>query len=175
MNKTLSSFSTLYYKFCEPLLGAFVVGGMFFGHFFQPNTPMFVKLVFPTITFIAFVLIFWFSWRIKKVILNGDLLVVSDYFLETAISLNNIGKVEEKYSFKRRQIIISLIEPCSFGSTIFFLPSTKFNFDLLKSSTSGQLPEIIQKRKALPQALKSYGMYLIGVAICMASISFELS
>jgi hypothetical protein len=156
---------TTFYKFVEPLFGVMIVVALLFGGFFPPDIPITVKSVFLTVAIGSSIVMWFFSWPLKKVTLEGETLLVSDYFQDTIVPISSIGMVEESYAFKRRRIILYLKEPCQFGERIVFVPKLKFDSSILKGYTINKPFNVVKKRKPLPEALRAYWPYLIGITI----------
>lgn len=68
----------------------------------------------------------WTSYRIKKVLTDGDNLYVSDYFKETTLPLDHIVDVTEVVGLEPRVVTIHLKTPSVFGSKIVFLAPWRF-------------------------------------------------
>jgi hypothetical protein len=165
MNQDISSMLTTFYKFIEPLFGVMIVAVILFGGFFPPEIPMTVKSIFITFAIGSSIAMWFFSWPLKKVSIEGETLLVSDYFQDTMVPIGNIDRVEESYAFRRRRIILYLKEPCQFGERIVFVPKMRFDSSILKGYTSEKKLQLIKKRKPLPEALRAYWFYLIGIAV----------
>jgi hypothetical protein len=165
MNQEISSMLTTFYKFIEPLFGVMIVVVLLFSGFFPPDIPIVVKSVFLTIAIGSSITMWFFSWPLKKVALEGENLLVSDYFQDTMVPISKIGKVEESYAFRRRRIILYLKQPCQFGERIVFVPKLKFDSSILKDYASEIPFNIVKKRKPLSEALRAYWPFLIGIAL----------
>lgn len=163
MNQEISSMLTIFYKFIEPLFGVTIVVAFLFGGFFPQDIPIVGKSVFLTIVIGSSIAMCFFSWPLKKVTLEGETLLISDYFKDTKVPISNIVKVEESYAFMRRRIILYFKEPCQFGERIVFVPKLKFDSSILKGYASEKQFNVIKKRKPLPEALRAYWPYLIGI------------
>jgi hypothetical protein len=172
MNQEISSILTIFYKFVEPLFGVMIVLVLLFDGFFPPEIPITVKSVFLMIAIGSSIAMWLFSWPLKKVTLEGETLLVSDYFQDTMVPIGNIDTVEESYAFRHRRIILYLKEPCQFGERIVFVPKLKFDSSILKGYAAKKPLNVVNKRKPLPEALREYWPYLIGITFFPSLLVF---
>ena len=63
----------------------------------------------------------WFGRRLKRVVLDGDTLIVSNYFSESRIPLSAVFDVKER-GWLDRTISIEFIDPSLFGGAVHFMP-----------------------------------------------------
>ena len=172
MNQDISSMLTTFYKFIEPLFGVMIVVAFLFGGFFPPDIPITVKSIFLTIAIGSSIAMWFFSWPLKKVTLEGETLLISDYFQDISVPISNIGMVEESHAFNRRRIILHLKQSCQFGERIVFVPKSKFDSSILKGYASETPINVVKKRKPLPEALRAYWPFLIGIAFFPSLLVF---
>lgn len=147
---------------------------------FHSDIPSMAKVVFTVAAAGSFVASCIFSWPLKKVIRDGETLLVSDYFQDIEIPVDNIARMEESYAFRRRRIILHLKEPNHFGRKIIFIPKSNFDPSQLIGLTSVEQINVIKEKKTLPEALRAYWPYLIGIAFFpfiafIGTTSFQLS
>jgi len=165
MSQEISSMRTIFYKFVEPLVGVLIIVPLLFGGFFPSDIPITIKFIFIAAGIGSTIAMLIFSWPLKKVTLEGETLLVSDYFQDTMVPISNINVVEESHAFQRRRIILHLKEPCQFGKRIIFIPKPKFDSSILEGYVAAKPLNVVNKRKPLPEALQAYWPYLIGVAV----------
>lgn len=165
MSQEISSKLTIVYKFVEPLFGTIVFAVVLFNGFFTLEIPIAVESVLLVVLIGSFIVMWFFSWTLKKVILEGETLLVSDYFQDTMVPISNIDSIEESHAFRRRRIILYLKVPCQFGKRIVFVPKLKFDSSILKGYAAKEPIQVVKSIKPLPEAVRAYWPYLIGITV----------
>lgn len=71
-------------------------------------------------------LIFVFTHNLKKVVMSGDNLIVSNYLKTIKIPISEISYIKENRIISIHPISIYLKNPTDFGSKITFMPASRF-------------------------------------------------
>ena len=97
-------------------------------------------------------LIFWYAYRLKKVVLSREWLLVEGYFKETAIPLSDVEILKET-SWPVKSVILKLKRPTEFGDQIRFMPKPNFGRNI-----QGTLTELRARiRQAQSKGVLEYG------------------
>jgi len=129
-SQQLSSQWTYFYKilFARAWIGVFSIGTVFL--FFAAITgdtsaqnvlPMFL---FGLIVGASF--IYWALVRLKKVTLDDDILLISDFKKEIAIPLRNVERVTGSILISPELVWLHLRLPTEFGNTVIFMPPMRW-------------------------------------------------
>lgn len=127
----VSSNTTLFFKFFVPVFWtvffiAFFIGLLITDIDYVVNVPMFLARVFVAGFVIIGVLIFYlFIFPLKRVEMNPEYFVVTDYFKNYKYSYDSINSIEERDWYFFRSYTIILKESGSFGKKINFIGSRK--------------------------------------------------
>ena len=125
----LSSRWTPFYKFVVPVL---VVGGMGVGLWRGPSHPRELNLT-PGMSpaqgwglMLLMLVVVWAILRstlvpLKKVELDGDDLIISNYLSEIRVPLEMVEKIDERSMTNPRRYKVTFREPTEFGRRIVFL------------------------------------------------------
>ncbi|MHB1313670.1 MAG: hypothetical protein ACYC3L_16750 [Gemmatimonadaceae bacterium] len=129
MATAMSSRWTPFYKFVLPVL---VVGGMCFGAVRASLQPQDVHMppgMAPDYGWVALLAmlvlvtgVMWYTLApLKKVELDGDDLVISNYRTEIRVPLDMVEKIDERSMTNPRRYRMTFREPTDFGRRIVFL------------------------------------------------------
>ena len=132
MEQQLSSRWTFFYKFIVPVL---TTGGMCFGAYWAWRNPGSDRghapdgmaaehawlLMLAAAALVAAVM-WWTTASLKRVVLAGDELLVSNYRTEIRVPLTWIEKISGPSRTNPKRYTVTLVEPTDFGRRITFLP-----------------------------------------------------
>ena len=132
MEQQLSSRWTFFYKFIVPAL---TVGGMGFGAYWAWRNPgtdrvhapdgmaaEHVWILMLVATALVAAVMWWTIAPLKRVVLAGDELLVSNYLREIRVPLTWIEKISGPSRTNPKRYTVTLVEPTDFGRRITFLP-----------------------------------------------------
>ncbi|MEP6571741.1 MAG: hypothetical protein ABJD11_03565 [Gemmatimonadota bacterium] len=143
MEESLSSSGTFLMKFLFPVvwLGGFGLGtlGLWTGtpHVRwegQDTAPPWAKWIFLAGLFLGAWLIGRIAVPLKRVILSGDKLLISNYFSEVSVPLTSVLRVglSRNESVNNTPLaFVELKEPCAFGSIVQFIPRSPEDLETL--------------------------------------------
>ncbi len=123
--RVLSSSAVPFYKFVLPYLW-FVCWG----------APVFIldavdpyRAEFLGVGIIGSCLLAWYASRLRKVILDGETLVISDYSRsprEVRVPLTSVSEVRASRLSKTKDVVLFFYDDFGFGDRVRFLPKSKF-------------------------------------------------
>jgi hypothetical protein len=120
MPRVISSAQTFIVKFILPFL---IVGMMGFG--VAVGGPGIWPFMFPLMMAVG-VSIYWYYGRVKKVAVDADGLVVSNFLREIRVPWRDIAQVSGSRWVSTRQITVTFDRDLGFGYSIIFMPKTRF-------------------------------------------------
>jgi hypothetical protein len=122
MNKTISSDVTFFFKIVFPSVW---IGGFAFGTFchFIYNMPE--KWIFLIALLIGTVFLVPLCMPLKRVMIDGNKLIVSNYLKTISIPLSEIEQVTENIFISIRPVWIHLKNATEFSTKIMFMPKTR--------------------------------------------------
>ena len=133
MRRNLSSAWTVIHKVVFPALwiGAFALGTscLFLS---EPRTrsgaspPPEMRWVFLVATVLGSVVLYWFGMRLKRVALDGDRLIISDFGREMEVPLRDVERVTGSILMHPELIWLHFRRPTEFGTKIVFMPPARF-------------------------------------------------
>ena len=137
MEQQLSSRWTLFYKFILPVLTS---GGMCYGAwraFLHPGEvhlpsgmrPEYAWIVVLAMGLLIGLLIWLTVARLKRVALDGDDLLISNYVAEIRVPLTAITAISKRSATDPRRYTVTFAEPTEFGRTITFMPPMVWSFN----------------------------------------------
>jgi hypothetical protein len=138
--RVISSAQTFASKFILPVV---VAVGMTLGLRGLHFSPVFVPLIL-----FLYGAIFWFLGRCKKVTLEKDGLLISNYFREVRVPLRDIVRVTGSRWINTRQVTIEFDRVTGFGRSIVFLPHTRFLWPGQEHPIAQELRELVLRAKA---------------------------
>lgn len=132
MVQVLSSKITFAQKFVFPTIWTLGFGAgtlaMFTGGMHGKNgapVPPETKWIFLTMWTAGTTFIFYWSGSLKKVSLENDSLIISNYFREARVHMSQVADVREQKWVKGNPIIITFRSDTAFGRKIVFLPQMR--------------------------------------------------
>ncbi|MHC4855132.1 MAG: hypothetical protein ACYS72_01850 [Planctomycetota bacterium] len=140
--KSISSKLTLFDKFILPIITllALVFLAVYF-HFYHPHA--FVTLWMPLL--IGVVYTFFYSIPLKRVMIQGDELIVSNFIKEITIHMSEIEKVTENYLMPNRPVTIHLKHKSEFGKKILFNPPLRIIMEFSEFFNSRPIVEELRR------------------------------
>ncbi len=121
--KQISSPLTPFYKFVFPSIW---IGGFGTGIISRTTNNDLEWCSFLIAFSMGTALLWWLCMRLKKVYIENDKLVISNYFKTISVPLSEMQDVKENRFFSPRPAWIYLKSDCVFGSKIMFMPPLRF-------------------------------------------------
>ncbi len=151
MSTTLSSRWTPFYKFILPLL---TVGGMGFGAWYAHGHPegqnlppgvgpKYMWIFFAAVAVFVAALMWWTVGKMKRIELDDDELVISNYRSEIRVGLDAVESISGPSVTNPRRYTITLAEPTEFGRSVTFMPPMAWSLMSL-----GETDEVVELRNA---------------------------
>jgi hypothetical protein len=129
----ISSKMTIVYKFLLPPLWSSGFGiatiGLFSSVFHDAGgdpPPPELKWIFLLVWFLGSVVWYRFCIPLKRVLMNGSDLIISNYVREVRVPLRRIRRVSEGRFQNPRSIRVFFDEDVGFGASVLFMPTQKF-------------------------------------------------
>lgn len=130
MSTVLSSRWTPFYKFVAPALAAVGLGFGVWSALRRPGEapvpggfpPALAWLSAAAMALLIGGLIWWSVARLKRVVLVGDELVISNYVVEIRVPLTAIESISKRSTTNPKRYTVAFAEPTEFGRTITFMP-----------------------------------------------------
>ncbi len=120
--RVLSSRATPFYRFFTPL--AWFLLWLFLAPFIDAATARYE--IFLAVAVLGACLFFWHGSRLRKVILDGDTLVISNYSRDVSVPLTSISQVKGSRWAKTKDVIITFDHDIGFGDKVVFVPKTRW-------------------------------------------------
>lgn len=142
MPRVISSAQTFIVKFILPfvIVGMMTLGAAAGGRGIWP-------FFFPLIVMVA-VSIYWYYVRLKKVSVDADGLVVSNFVREIRVPWRDIAQVTGSRWVSTRQITITLDRDLGFGTSIIFMPKTRILWPGQEHPAAEELRNLIRENIA---------------------------
>ncbi len=150
MEQQLSSRWTFFYKFIVPAL---TVGGMGFGAYWAWRNPgsdgvnapdgmaaEHIWILMLAATALVAAVMWWTIAPLKRVVLAGDELLVSNYLTEIRVPLTSIEKISGPSRTNPTRYTVTLLEPTEFGRRITFMPPMAWS--LMRWTESEEVDEL---------------------------------
>ena len=139
MPRVISSAKTFLVKFILPCV---IVGMMAFGATMGGRGiwPFF----FPLIVMVA-VSIYWYYCRLKKVTVEEDGLVISNFVREIRVPWRDIVEVTGSRWVSTRQITVRFDRDFGFGTSIIFMPKTRILWPGQEHPAAQELRDLIRE------------------------------
>lgn len=93
---------------------------------FNTKPPGFPWQLFPVFWLLGSFACYWFAGRLKKVAMDSDGLVISNYVREVRVPWRNIIQVSGSRWINTRQVTVTFDRDFGFGSSIIFMPKVRF-------------------------------------------------
>lgn len=154
--RTLSTKWTIFYKFILPVvfLGPFSINSICSLHqlgLLLASESGRVDLGLILLFFLSCLLLFWNPMRSKVVKLDGERLIVSNYFRrETVIPLRDVDRVSGSILISPEFVSIHLRTPSAFGSKIVFLPQSRFFQGFNRHPVVAELRALVEAARLAP-------------------------
>jgi hypothetical protein len=139
MPRVISSAQTFMVKFILPFV---IVGMMTFG--VAAGGRGIWPFFFPLMVMVA-VSIYWYYVRIKKVSVDADGLVVSNFLREIRVPWRDIVQVSGSRWVSTRQITVTLDRDLGFGTSIIFMPKTRILWPGQEHPAAEELRDLIRE------------------------------
>jgi len=133
--RVISSSLTFFYKFIFPLLwitgfGAGTITVL------VARPPDFPWLIFPVFWVLGSAMIYWLCGRLKRVAMDADGLVVSNYAREIRVPWGNTSGVAGSRMINPPHITVSFDHDMSFGASVIFMPPVRLLLAISRASRS---------------------------------------
>jgi hypothetical protein len=137
--RVISSAQTFFAKFIVPIVVAAVLPLLAFRSGVGP--------IFAPIGVLAAVSVYWYYVRLKKVALDSDGLVISNYFREIRVPWRNIVDVSGSRWVNTRQIKVAFDHDIGFGTSIIFMPKIRLLWPGQESPIAEELRDLILEKR----------------------------
>lgn len=137
MTTPLSSRWTPFYKFVLPVL---IAGGMCYGTwraYVRPDelrlpngfAPEYGWLFVVLVGMVVALAIWWSVAPLKRIALDGDELVISNYLTEIRVPLSGVEAVSGRSVTDPKRYTLTFAEPTEFGRQVTFMPPMIWSFN----------------------------------------------
>lgn len=100
--------------------------------------------IFPLVVMVA-VSVYWYYMRLKKVAVDADGLVVSNFAREIRVPWRDIVQVSGSRWVSTRQITVTLDRDLGFGTSINFMPKTRILWPGQEHPAAEELRNLIRE------------------------------
>jgi hypothetical protein len=137
--RVISSAQTFIVKFILPfvVVGVMTFGAAVGGRWIWP-------FFFPLIAMVA-VSFYWYYLRLKKVAVDADGLVISNFVREIRVPWRDIVEISGSRWVSTRQITIRLDRDFGFGDSIIFMPKTRILWPGQEHPAAQELRDLIRE------------------------------
>ena len=97
---------------------------MFFAPFIEDTTDHYEIIL--GVAVLGACLFFWHGSRLRKIILDHDTLIISNYSREVSVPLTSISQVKGSRWAKTKDVIITFDHDIGFGDKVVFVPKTRW-------------------------------------------------
>jgi hypothetical protein len=139
MPRVISSAQTFIVKFILPFL---IVGMMGFG--VAVGGRVVWPFLFPLMVVVG-VSIYWYYGRVKKVAVDADGLVISNFLREIRVPWRYIVQVSGSRWVSTRQITVTFDRDLGFGYSIIFMPKTRLLWPGQEHPAAQELRDLIRE------------------------------
>ena len=150
MPRVISSAWTPVYKFIMPTLWIGAFGIAMFAIGLRSNAPAQFRVVFPAVWVIGSTVWLKLCGPLKKIVLDGSSLVVSNYSREIRIPISQIAELRERRWSNPRLITIMLSHDMGFGTRIVFTPHRRFLWPWQEHPVMKELRELSRVKPDKP-------------------------
>jgi hypothetical protein len=135
--RVISSAQTFFSKFILPFVAAapLAIGAVLIGRAIWPLFLPFGLAVCASI--------YWYCGRLKKVAIDSDGLVISNYFREVRVPWRDILQVSGSRWVSTRQITVTFDHDIGFGTSIIFMPKVRLLWPGQESPIAQELRDLI--------------------------------
>jgi hypothetical protein len=143
--RVISSVQTLVMKFIFPLLwiSGFGAGTV---TLLATRPAAFPWQVFPVFWLLGTLSWYWFGGRLKKVTIEQDGLLISNYRREVLVPWQGVAQVSGGRWFNTRQVRITFDHDIGFGTSIVFMPKTRFLWPGQEHPIAGELRDLVRRQ-----------------------------
>ena len=127
-----------------PVLWSSIFGGVTFA--ILSKLPLAMHVLFPVLWLFGTLSWYWFGMRLKKVRLDQDALLISNYFREVRVPLRDVTNVSGNRWVNTRQITVTFDRETGFGKSIVFMPKVKFLWPGQEHPAAQELRELVLGR-----------------------------
>ena len=135
MPRVISSAQTFFAKFIVPVIVLAVLPLLAFRRGVWP--------VFVPVDILVALSVYWYYSRLKKVAIDSDGLVISNYFREVRVPWRNIVDVSGSRWVNTRQIKLAFDRDIGFGTSIIFMPKIRLLWPGQESPIAQELRDLI--------------------------------
>jgi len=135
--RVISSAQTFVAKFILPFV---IVAVLAFG---LSRTGNRVLPIFAPVGVLVVASIYWFYVRLKKVAIDSEGLVISNYVREVRVPWRDIIKVTGSRWAKTRQVTVTFDRDIGFGTSIVFMPKFLFQWPVQEHPIAEELRELM--------------------------------
>lgn len=135
--RVISSTQTFITKFILPFA---VVGVLTYGIFLAGSR---VLPLFAPVGVLVVASIYWYYVRLKKVAIDSEGLVISNYVREVRVPWRDIIKVTGSRWAKTRQVTVTFNRDIGFGTSIVFMPKFLFQWPGKEHPIAQELRELM--------------------------------
>ena len=152
MQKMLSSRLTPVYRWVIPTLLTFAAIATIwvFARLGSPEEAETTSVLLGVLIALGMVVIARWLDRAKKVWLEGDRIVVSDFSTEVRVALSDIAEVNATRFVKPDRVKLRLTKTTRFGDTVIFFPPCNWFRLLQPDPTADKLRELAKKARSSP-------------------------
>ena len=145
MPRVISSAQTFMMKFIFPVLWICVFGAVTVTMLMKgaPGFPL--AGMFPVVWILGSLSWYWFAGRLKKVTLETDGLLISNYFREVRVSFRHITDVSGSRWINTRQITVTFDRDIGFGTSIIFMPKAQFLWPGQEHPMAQELRDLVRQ------------------------------
>ncbi len=147
--RSISSRQTLFAKFVLPVLWIGIFGAvtlaLWLGFFWGSQTsgpPLPLKWTFLAVLLVGGTILLQTTARLKRVRIDGDSILISNYRIEIRVPLSDIVAVSENRALNHHPVTITLAHETVFGRRITFLPKLRLFFPWLRHPIVTELREL---------------------------------
>jgi hypothetical protein len=137
--RVISSAQTFIAKFIAPVIVAAVLPHLFFSSGLWP--------IFLPFGVIAIWGVYWFYIRNKKVTIDDDGMVISNYAREVHVLWRDIGDALGSRWMNPRQVMILFDRDIGFGTSIVFMPKFRYLWPGKEHPIAQELRELIRENR----------------------------
>ncbi len=135
MPRVISSAQTFFAKFIIPIIVLAVLPFLAFRSSVGP--------IFAPVGILAAVSVYWYYVRLKKVAMDSDGLVISNYLREVRVPWRQVVDISGSRWINTRQIKITFDRDIGFGTSIIFMPKIRLLWPGQESPIAQELRDLV--------------------------------